>query len=954
MTKAATRRFAWLVAAALLWSVPPAIAQQSGAAAPPATAALDNDAAHLRDLADQAAQRAAGWDDLAKKAQETAAKTTDPATKKSWEDRAREHATRAKEQRDEAARLTTQAKEKDAQASKLKAAPSPATQPPATATSGNAGETPRTASSAPPPAEHAPVEAADFIGVWRDADNGRALVIEPRYPNEPDKANVLEAKSQGRHDDKAHDWVGTFVPATTDKPAKLTLTTTPKFDEMNLDIPEWVRKKIENELKWQVELELDQAFPFDPRLKAKWYPGEVTWTETAGVGGDAKVTGRGEPLDLTYAADGEVDMDMVHAPVIDLDFPGRKPLGRAEVFYMAKRDQFRLVVTLPKDAAKAQGEKLEVTFRGLTGGSTTSIELETTAPQLRDITARYTHPDLITIANYGDVPNREPLFGLFIGTKGLGPRIPLAVKNGEVVEISAAGASRRIRVFDRPVDLALARQLDGIRDLAIIFSSALVSKVPNATKEVAARRLRMVATAEHIAADESLAPEVRLAAINEYLSGDGSQGWLLAENLHWIEANGPNADPDALKVNRFGTLWAAYEEAVSIDQPSTARQITFDRNFPGTGWVRDRAAIPRAMRIYREKVEGALAGLVSASTFALYNIVVDFTQGEAVVGWFFGLDRNGNEISVGRRVLAALELTTTALSGALVLDIPATSDVLGPTRRTVPRTGAEVRIPIPTVAPGTNLPPSLKEAIPRRQPKTPLGSRPASTPASTPGGGKYMRPRDPSPIEVGYPAPSGAKTYGNPKASFPGDPAGTQYPQSGEKVLDLDFSRNAQTDPVGCTAAAISDGFELGGVVIDQANIRRAVVERRGAVKPGAPGPVSLDKGIWYEEIAPIMKENGIPHELLPNDRNVLPLMKQYHDRGFQVVVGQGYAGGNHSVSLRGFVKDSSGRVTHVTVFDPGPGDIRKLTAQEFSDYVYAAQASIGPQHAPALVYLPR
>jgi hypothetical protein len=809
--------------------------------------------------------------------------------------------------------------------------------------------------------EAATVAPASFVGVWRDGEQGRALVIEPFYPDEPARAEILRAYSQARHDDKTHDWVGRFERGRDGKPARVVLGYYPKVDEMNEEIPDWARKRVEDKLRWRLELEVDEKFPFDPSLKATWFPGEVAWTETAdGTPDAATVTGPGVAVKLEYRRDPQTNLAVLHAPTVDLDFADRMPFDQAEIFYLVKGDTFRVVVGLPKPLANQVGTKTRVTFRGLDGGSTTTVDLDTPQTQLRDLVAHYSHADPVTIANFADVPNRDPLFGLFIGERGdgTGPRLALSVRNGELVEISAHGASRRVRVFDNAFELALARQVDAIRDLALFFQSVQHGKVPDAAKENATRRLRMVQMAERLAADESLATEVRLAALNVYLSGDGANGLLVDKALSWIEARGATADPDALKPNRFGGLWTSYEEAVLVDGPRTPRQMQFSRAAPFAtreGLNIDAGGeIGRATRLYQEKARDALFGLVVGSTFALYNLVVDETGGEALIGWFFGLDRYGNEIGLRERLLAPLGLAGAAV-GPHAFSL-ATSPKL--VRRTLARSGEAMAVPLPDVAPSGRpaLPAALKARAEALKPLPSAPPRPAATPAPAPapttssgglGGprGRDVLPTNPTLKEcvlTANPARRGVRRYGNPNASYRGDPGGTKYNPAvqGAKTLDLDYSHNAQTDPDGCTAAAMERAFEKQGVTVDQTNIRREIVKRR---HPGAAvGDHNLRKvGIGYDDLQPVLREAGIPHEVVPRfsaNNDSIQRLRDLYDRGMESVVHVRYPdGAHHSVHLDEFVFDSAGRVTEVRVFDPAPADIRTFPAAQFAQYMREA-----------------
>ncbi len=212
-----TRSCRWIVAAILLWSVAPAGAQQNQTPPRAERSAGAQDAAQLRALADQASRRAADWDALAKAARETAAKTTDPVIKKSWEDGARQHEARAKEQRDEAARLAAQVTEKTATGQQGGAAPSPdpgakTASPPASPPGAPPIATGTAAQPAPGPASAAaagacpagpasddtalPIDA--IAGSWRSDDGKEVVEIAPKSPSIRRNSSCAAASSSGR------------------------------------------------------------------------------------------------------------------------------------------------------------------------------------------------------------------------------------------------------------------------------------------------------------------------------------------------------------------------------------------------------------------------------------------------------------------------------------------------------------------------------------------------------------------------------------------------------------------------------------------------------------------------------------------------------------------------------------------------------------------------------------
>ncbi len=809
--------------------------------------------------------------------------------------------------------------------------------------------------------------ADDFVGVWRDAATGRPLVIERLDPDQ--YADHMKARSLSRHATDPVLWGGYAAAATADRPAGVHLLGSPRVADMNPDLPDWVKQQIAGQLHWRLDLKFDSDDLFDLKLKGKFYPGLVEWTEGADGGpGEAKVAGQGDPVDVSYTPDGDLPLEATQAPVIQLVYPGHSPVS-GEIKYMRKGDSFKVYAILPQDVARKAGEKLTVTVTGLSGGSSTSLELETTSPELKGFAARYTHPDQVLIANFGKVPNREPLFGLFPPASGFGPRLSLNVKNGEEVELAAAGATYRFRVFDNAIELALARRLDGIQDLAFIWTAKLASSAAPEVKDDATRRLMMTRTALEIGADARLAAEVRLAGVNTYLASDGETGLLLRQDLDWI----PGSDADFGTPNRFGTIWAAYQEAIDVNGPQTGGQMTYYRThaayspYTSTESLEIAGSLQRAERDYKKKVTEAFLGLYGDSVFAIYNIYVEQTAGEQLMKFWFGIDRMGQPVSVSDQVFALADI-------GVQLALPSAIEGVtgqGPIRRTVgqARSGPPLSVPLETVNPGSSLPDSMKpasgapqvsHAAPPPGPPPPLPGPPAPLPKLPPnpslpikrvdtGSPKISKLGSLSPVECRLPPPSQARTSVNAAAAFPSDVAGLKDPNvNGIRVLDFDQTYAQQIENDSCTAAAIERAFAEkaakgdAGYVVGQRDIIPHVLTQRG--KPFnsvTAGARELTEGIDYDEASSFLTDAGITNHTEKFDLSLGRKIREYQENGFEVVVHVRYPAGNHhSVHIEKIIYDEAGNMKAFRFFDPGPGDIRELSRKTFSDYIQAAAAA--------------
>src|SRR5262245_4029740 len=134
-----------------------------------------------------------------------------------------------------------------------------------------------------------PVET--LLGKWKNENDSSVITIEPLYFRDPTRKNELKLSG-------THDWGGIY------RAGSLGFRRTPKFEEMNSEIPEWARKRVEGKLSWELELVAADECGY-PALQGKWYPGEVSWREEKDQAGnvlkqEATVVGRGVPREVQY------------------------------------------------------------------------------------------------------------------------------------------------------------------------------------------------------------------------------------------------------------------------------------------------------------------------------------------------------------------------------------------------------------------------------------------------------------------------------------------------------------------------------------------------------------------------------------------------------------------------------------------------------------------------------
>jgi hypothetical protein len=205
-----------------------------------------------------------------------------------------------------------------------------------------------------------------------------------------------------------------------------------------------------------------------------------------------------------------------------------------------------------------------------------------------------------------------------------------------------------------------------------------------------------------------------------------------------------------------------------------------------------------------------------------------------------------------------------------------------------------------------------------------------------------------SPLEEANPRTEACRVIRNPRATGATDPTGTNRgPNRGIKVLDVEETQWQQVDVHSCAAAALAEGLgdpELQDTIID------LTLEKRG-IQPTGPDRPALGKGVYLEELSPILTEAGyVNTPLYLNNGAIFEEIRDAVERDFVVVVALRFPEGNvHSLRIRKFLYGKNGKVQKVRAFDPGPGDPRDIPVLDFRKYLKDAVNS-KDLHAAALV----
>lgn len=485
---------------------------------------------------------------LAEQARKNARDARNAADRNGWNRRAREHDGRADALEEEAAGLIAEAERKEAKAGRLQERLNAATQVDERRRAAAVAEERRLRETEEREAERRR-DAADkmsrdeVLGVWRDSGDQAPFVIVQEEPGSQIHGYRLELHTLNRV------WKGTYTPfeegdIRREQDARVVFKVKPEAEEINPEVPLWARRAVAGKLEWKIELE-ESGSCGAPKMRGRWYPGEISWHEGAeggaggkvgksgnrGEGGAKKawISGEGEPIEFELAPSEDLHFDIVSKLKIQFRLPGQDDPDGTDIESVIKGQTFFIEVLVPKEMAEKLGAWAEVKIRGLTGGDTYALKVEAQPSGDRPVVL-YTHirefafGDAIDIFLQGryDAPPQS---------LNQGSVLAFDVINGEVVEFALGDARRPLRVFDNATLAGIVRYQEALAQLRVIYAAAVSDdSVPKAGRRAAQRRLLMVRNAQALVGlDDKLTPPQRLAIGEAYVGESGTGGMLHAK-----------------------------------------------------------------------------------------------------------------------------------------------------------------------------------------------------------------------------------------------------------------------------------------------------------------------------------------------------------------------------------------------------------------------------------------
>ncbi len=365
-------------------------------------------------------------------------------------------------------------------------------------------------------------EVQDVIGLWRPISGPEfPLVIVQERPGDEAYPYRLEVHTSSRV------WKGNFSPSPAgsihrDQNARVVATYKPQAGEMNEALPDWVAAQIEGQLEWRLEIN-EVGSIFAPRLKVRWFRGEVRWKE--GAEQQAWIEGDGVPL--VWEMEQEALFDIASSKAVTIwvepvEAPNR--FSQTETNYesdriseVIKHQPLKVKVRMPPELARDRGPNITVSIKASSGDSTT---LDLIGPRVAQTTAAsrgitYTHPGSVSIADFLSEPEKDPQFmslgylaDFWARESDKGTRLSLDVKNGNLVEFEYDGASQGVFVWNSHVKSGIALHKRLLASKRVVASDVLGSKkATNAEKEAATLQLRLLRNFEILAARDDLLPK---------------------------------------------------------------------------------------------------------------------------------------------------------------------------------------------------------------------------------------------------------------------------------------------------------------------------------------------------------------------------------------------------------------------------------------------------------------
>lgn len=474
--------------------------------------------------------------------------------------------------------------------------------------------------------------AKRFLGVWRNPDDNSEITIEAQSPGDPAHAPRLLLKT------KKHTYTGEYVPGSDPKPARLVFSHLPTAPELNKEIPEAARIAVAGQmhghLEWQIQIDPTDGCGCG-EIEARWYPGEITWPEADP--GQAKVTGKGKPVTLKYRRPPLGDPALVSKPVVFVRSADLRQSRFLPFQAVSQGQPFYIEVLMPRSDT-SPADSVTVTLKATKSGTERQLVL-TGEQEVSGVWHYRTAVPQVLInqgwANWIVRRSGEEFVRMILERAMLPPSVirgpppgamSFPTENGEEIEVTFEKSRASFRIYDDPIEVAVAGLLRQVNDAAISYQALLLEGgVPAAVKRELDGRVRMV---------------TNLHALLAYFAAEGTGA--VPQQTRLVLAS------------LYGSLLGEVQSEDFASAPDTVDQygVRYASNF-------ERRRVHDAIiQVQENKLELALGAAKDALDESVnYSDVITAVTGfspEKVKITFTGVDLNGHKVDTTERVISSV------------------------------------------------------------------------------------------------------------------------------------------------------------------------------------------------------------------------------------------------------------------------------------------------------------
>lgn len=677
----------WLVLLALALGTAARADEPITSATPDIIRFLREDALRDRAQADHQTDRAGQWRGLEASARRQAEQSRDPADRQSWLDQAALYDRYARELEADAATLRAKADTAEARAGRLRAALDAAT-PPAVPSAASAVPSASTASPAPattpattpaePGRDHVAYRVEDVLGFWQTRDAPAVDLALVAERGRDGKATARLTAHTARRQ-----WQGTFTDAASGPIVRLTYT--PKPEEMNPEMPEWVRRAAAGKLVWRIEL-TPEGENFDFFFKGKWFSGEVTWDARSNDPASVEIADEKTPWEFELELNHGIAIAALELPTIAL-VPGADADHDAASWPMDTLTMGQLFsprVTLPAGMAKAAGDTLAVDVKATKSGGSEQVVLKRRGiVGSGPVTYMPDQPVLIAddCSALGEARRNPPtlswkwirervardragsgdsVFWTWVAGDDPGPCLELAAETGEAISFRHEEAFFVARLYPSWVQSGLARHKTSLARLRAGFRSVVEGATPG-NAAAAAKRLSMLDNYERLIAVEHLTDIHRFNLGELYLGDTADRGAAIVletdDGLYQAVQNIPRERPQGTFLN---PLMKAFLEGLT-GSDLTPRATSAATDIKWTSGHEEILVRDVLWRTSDEIATGLVREYVKNFSFGAYEGYAVATPGGRAWIVATGTDHRGNRVTGWERFFTAVGLGSEAV-----------------------------------------------------------------------------------------------------------------------------------------------------------------------------------------------------------------------------------------------------------------------------------------------------